>query len=191
MDIEGWTGWPSALGVARMLNRTSEKTIKVYCALDSDYHTEKQIGERITQAKKESLNLRIWKRKEIESYLIVPSAIQRIIVRRAGSSAPSIADIEKFISNSADALREQALEATTNEFSSDAKQHGAGKAAAKAGAYLTDQWEIGNGPYRVDAKALLASISQWSSEEFKPRFLQPLCRVNYVQARSIKMLSVF
>jgi energy-coupling factor transporter ATP-binding protein EcfA2 len=167
MDIEGWTGWPSALGVARMLNRTSEKMIKVYCALDSDYHTPKQINERSVQAKKDSLNLQIWSRKEIESYLIVPSAIQRIIARRAGNAAPSIAEIEQVISTSTNALRSQALEATTNEFLSDAKQLGAGKAAAKAVATLDEQWQKGNGPYRVDAKSLLASISQWSSKEFK------------------------
>lgn len=79
MSIGGWGGWNYAIGTKMLLKNAGDNSIKVYCLLDSDYHTKEEIEDRNDQAKKKNVNLHIWKRKEIENYLIVPKAITRII----------------------------------------------------------------------------------------------------------------
>ena len=72
MPIGGWSGWPYALGSAMFLRNAADERIRVYCLLDSDYHTPQQITARLAQAADAGVDLHIWKRKEIENYLLVP-----------------------------------------------------------------------------------------------------------------------
>jgi hypothetical protein len=79
LSIGGWGGWQFAIGSNMLLKNSVDEDILVYCLFDSDYHTDEEIEERITDAKRLSVELHIWKKKEIENYLLVPSAINRLI----------------------------------------------------------------------------------------------------------------
>lgn len=61
---------------------TSVQAVQRVCLLDSDYHTEAEIEERLREARERGVELKIWQRKEIENYLLVPQAISRVIGAR-------------------------------------------------------------------------------------------------------------
>ena len=56
--------------------------ISTYCLLDSDYHTQEAISARYKEALRVGVRLHIWQRKEIENYLLVPSAIMRVMLAK-------------------------------------------------------------------------------------------------------------
>lgn len=82
MQIGGWGGWPYVIGSTMMLKNSLGEKVTTYCLLDSGYHTDTAIDARIDEAKGHGIQLHVWARKEIESYLLVPTAIHRLIEGR-------------------------------------------------------------------------------------------------------------
>jgi hypothetical protein len=67
--------------------------IDLYCLLDRDYRGNDEIEEFMTEAKKAGVHLWVLNRKEIENYLLVPTAMARAAERltkvKGGLAAPS------------------------------------------------------------------------------------------------------
>src|SRR5439155_18436202 len=72
--VEGWGGWQRVIGSHKVF-KDNKTSIITYCIFDSDYHTEEEKIKRLEDAKANEINLHIWSKKEIENYLLVPSAI--------------------------------------------------------------------------------------------------------------------
>jgi hypothetical protein len=89
-DVGGWGGWNYAIGFSKGFKNSLKQDITIYCIFDKDYHTSQEIENRYNQAIQESIQLHIWRKKEIENYLLVPSAICRYIQHRANADAPPI-----------------------------------------------------------------------------------------------------
>lgn len=79
LSIGGWGGWNYAIGSTMLLNNASNESIRVFCLLDRDYHTDSEINDRLEESKKRGVELHIWSKKEIENYLLVPETIARIV----------------------------------------------------------------------------------------------------------------
>jgi predicted ATP-dependent endonuclease of OLD family len=94
MSIGGWSGWNYVIGSSMFVKSTGTDQIKFYCILDSDYHLENEINHRYQDAVEKNIQLHIWKRKEIENYLLVPEVILRVITSRISKSSIQI-NIEK------------------------------------------------------------------------------------------------
>jgi predicted ATP-dependent endonuclease of OLD family len=84
MSIGGWGNWKFAIGSSMLLKNAADETINVYCILDRDYHTDSEITKLLDEASNNSVKLHVWKRKEIENYLIIPQAICRLINSKIG-----------------------------------------------------------------------------------------------------------
>lgn len=82
MPIGGWGGWNYAVGSRMFLKNALGEEISTYCLLDSDYHTQEAISARYKEALRVGVRLHIWQRKEIENYLLVPSAIMRVMLAK-------------------------------------------------------------------------------------------------------------
>ena len=72
MEIGGWGGWKYAIGSKLFLQNATGDEIRIYCILDSDYHTLAEIQFRLEEARKHQVELHIWQKKEIENYLLIP-----------------------------------------------------------------------------------------------------------------------
>ncbi|MBI3743043.1 MAG: hypothetical protein HY261_01975 [Chloroflexi bacterium] len=96
MPIGGWGGWQHAVSSPVVLHNAIGQELKVYCFLDSDYHLPEQIEERYVDAKAKNVELHVWRRKEIENYLLDPSVLHRLISARSrkGVQAPTVAEVE-------------------------------------------------------------------------------------------------
>lgn len=169
MSIGGWTGWPYAIGSSMLLRNSGGESITVYCILDSDYHTDDQISHRYNQAKTWGVNLHIWSRKEIENYLISPSAISRIISERTreGTTPPNYNETKHQIDTAIDILKEEAFDSISNEIYLDKRSLGHSGANKLARSILDSKWS--NYETRlnlVSGKSILNHIARWSQDIF-------------------------
>ncbi|HCE56331.1 MAG TPA: ATP-dependent endonuclease [Prolixibacteraceae bacterium] len=167
LSIGGWGGWSRAVGSKLMLKNAGEESIIIYCILDSDYHTEDEIVSRLEEAEKNGINLKIWEKKEIENYLIVPSAIKRII-ERDSKYRIDIEDIKSKIESLAETLKEDYLDLLTDKIHSDSRRNGKllepSTARKKAQKELENLWVK---KYSlVSGKSLIKKISNWTNDDY-------------------------
>jgi energy-coupling factor transporter ATP-binding protein EcfA2 len=168
--IGGWDGWERARGFSILLRDAAKDTIRSYCVLDSDYKTEATIQKRMDTAKAEGIQLHIWKRKEIENYLLVPPAIQRVIARDAAPeiSVPSVAKVEAKLDEIAESLRLDVLSGMATEFFQEDRKIGFPGANKKALERLDEVWKTRRGRLSVVCgKDVLHKLFNWASTQFK------------------------
>jgi hypothetical protein len=93
----GWGGWSYALGSSMALANAAGSEIVTYCFLDSDYHNQSQVDHVYREFARYGGQVHVWCKKEIENYLLSPTAITKAIVsklpRRA--SLPTEAEIDQ------------------------------------------------------------------------------------------------
>jgi len=167
ISIGGWGGWNRAIGSKLILKNAGEENIITYCILDSDYHTDLEKKEKLNQADKNNISLKIWKRKEIENYIIIPDAIKRLIEKNSNFKI-SIKDIEQKIENLAEELKDSYLDLLMDKIHIEARRTGKflepSTARKKAQKELKSKWK--NKLNIVSGKTLLKMISNWTNDSF-------------------------
>jgi len=169
MSIGGWTGWPYAIGSSMLLRNSGGESIAVYCVLDSDFHTDTQIAARYEQAMRAGVRLHVWKQKEIENYLIVPTAIARTITERIGkrTAPPTVGEVQNEIDLAVDLLKDETFDGMSNELLLDDRKLGQVGANKAARALLDSRWkDKGTRLSVVSGKAVFTHIARWSQEQF-------------------------
>lgn len=168
-SIGGWGGWRYALGTSLALENAAGKHITIYCILDSDFHSPKQIAQLRENFAQRGVQLHIWRMKEIENYLLIPAAIERAVSSRlpAGrGQAPTAAEIEGFMLDTAAKMQDECLEGAASEFLSDDRSLGAGGAIREARSFLARRsQQVGPLGY-VSGKDLISALSGWSQGRF-------------------------
>ncbi|MGH9521415.1 MAG: hypothetical protein ACRD3E_02650 [Terriglobales bacterium] len=170
-SIGGWGGWQYVVGSSMWLEENTAG-VSVYCALDSDYYTAEQKRARREEAAKKSIRLMVWTKKEIENYLLVPAAIQRLISSRAKSAGPSLDDVEKALDRFAEELKESVEFSICEQILVNKKAQGPWKRefleeleAAKK--FVQENWETLDARLSiVSGKAVLSKLSKWAQDEF-------------------------
>ena len=173
MAIGGWSAWPYAVGSAMLLRNAAGEAIKMYCLLDSDYHTPEEQEERLTDAELKGVDLHIWQRKEIENYLLVPETIQRVIARRVRgeTSPPSTEDVIEAMEFQAEKLKDDTFDAFANERWLRDRAGGVRNANKRARSYVNRLWnDLDSRLGIVSGKAMLSRLSAWSQEEYGVSF---------------------
>ncbi len=167
MSIGGWGGWAWAIGSSLALRNAVGEKVTTYCIFDRDFHSEAEIKERYHQAAERGVELHVWARKELESYLLNTTAIIRAISRRARTGAPSSEQVFEMMRKIAESLRDETLDALANEIFDHNRALGLGGANKKAREILR-QRETENGGliYVVSGKQILAGVSGWAQKEF-------------------------
>lgn len=94
LSIGGSGNWRLALGASMGFTNAAGEPIKTYCILDRDYKTDDEVHEIVNGARAQGLQIHIWRRKEIENYVLIPAAIQRYIASNVvGSKKPPTIDV--------------------------------------------------------------------------------------------------
>lgn len=177
MSIGGWSGWPYAIGSPMLLNNSGGQSIAVYCILDSGYHTDSQIEARKEQAIRTGIRLHIWSRKEIESYLIVPTAIVRVIENRVAKRTrpPSLAEVEIEIDQAIEHYKDEAFDAISNEILLDNRSLGQVGANKAARTRMSQSWTDRDSKLGiVSGKSVFNHIARWSQDQFGVSLNPPL-----------------
>jgi hypothetical protein len=151
------------------LKNAVDERIKVYCILDRDFHTDEEIAERYEQARKMHVELHVWEKKELENYLLIPEALQRVVAAgiQDPNLAPSVEELRDALGGISDRFYEKTLDALATEFYS---RHRAGNVAGAnraARQRLSDTWDtLETRLGVVSGKDVLSAISNWSQVEF-------------------------
>jgi len=152
-------------------NSHGEK-IRSFAILDRDCFPPEEAMERYREARQRRIELRIWSRKELENYLLVPAAISRYIESEA-DGAPCPADLIALKTDEIiDGLRREYIEdpLATELFNRD--RAGGLKNANKRAREITDaSWEDRDARWSIaPGKLVLSGLSGWAQDEFGVSF---------------------
>ena len=168
-SLGGWNGWERARGLALLLQDAAPTAIRPYCILDSDYNTPDSIQKRLKTAKTEGIQLHIWKRKEIENYLLVPVAIRRAIEKSTPKNGitPTKEEVEEKLREIAEGLRMDVLNLMAAEFFEEDRKAGFQGANKQAMERLEKSWKTLDGKLAViSGKEAIHRLAEWASKEF-------------------------
>jgi hypothetical protein len=173
MPIGGWSGWPYAVGSAMLLKNAGGEEIVTCCFLDSDYHTPFQLKERKVEAAEKGVQLHIWKRKEIENYLVNPRLIHRVILSRtpAEIDPPKLQEVEAQIDSVCNILRNDTIDNFAQEFLNDDRARGVRWANRTARDLVDKAWATRAA--RIDVvpgKELISILCKWAQENYQASF---------------------
>jgi len=152
-----------------LLKNAGGENIRVYCILDSDYHTLEQISNRLPQARVHQIELHIWSKKEIENYLLAPAPIVRTIMSRAAKRVepPTELEVENQLATICERLRDDVFDAMATEILAHNKALGQGGADKPARGVLEERWKTPQQRVAViPGKTALGQLSQWSQDQF-------------------------
>lgn len=168
MPIGGWSGWPYAVGTSMILRNAGDQDITVFCVLDKDYHTPDEIAARRADAVARRVQLHIWRRKEIENYLLIPAAIQRLIADRAPArvTAPSVNEVTATVNETTANMQDLVLDNLANEIlirERCALQH----ANQRARQIVLQAWaDPATRLELVPGKEMISRLSDWAQRNF-------------------------
>jgi len=168
-EIRGWGGWDYVVGSSMWIKQAFSAS-KVYCALDRDYHTKAQIELRMKQAETNNIELKVWPKKELENYTIVPAAIARLTLRhkRPKFGSPSQEVIEEKLSQLCEQLKPELIEDVANEIQASDRHLVYKTATAKARETVEENWRTFEARLSVvGGKKLFSMLNRWLQEEFK------------------------
>jgi hypothetical protein len=178
-DIGGWGGWNHAKGSSMLLKETVDYNVNIYCLFDSDYHTETEVSARIEDAKKVKVNIHIWAKKEIENYLIIPTAILRILKDESKKAAHlTVSDIENTISEKSKEMEDDLIDKLADGIQKEERKHSISSARKIA------KNRIDTLTNRVCGKDLISNLSKWSQDNFKVS-LSPIKLASNLQINEI------
>jgi len=170
MPINGWGGWNYAIGSSMILKNASNEKIVTYCLLDRDYHTQEEIQSRLEDSKERKVELHIWNKKELENYLLIPTAISRIINSESKREKDIVTDseISKQLEIIAEKLKDQTFDSLSNELFLQDKGHGVQKANQKARNLVDSEWNsLENKLSLVSGKDVISKLSKWTQDNYK------------------------
>jgi AAA domain, putative AbiEii toxin, Type IV TA system len=77
VPLHGFTNWEHVEPFSWLLDELLDQAVTAMVILDRDYHTDTQIVDIEGRLRDVRVIPHVWKRKELESYLLVPSAMAR------------------------------------------------------------------------------------------------------------------
>ena len=170
-EVGGWGGWERAVGAANAIWRAFGSGVSVYAVFDSDYQPMNIILDRYARAAKNQIRLHVWERKEIENYLLVPTAIHRLITSRVNNAATSIEEITNEINRIIVTLRRDVMGAMIDTLNALHKDKGPGTAYKIADQWCDSAWQTTEGQRGiVSGKTVISELSKWSDTHYQVSF---------------------
>jgi hypothetical protein len=196
VSVGGWSGWNYAVGSSMSLRKAIGQSIRSYCIFDSDFHTPGQVAEREAEAVEKNLDLHIWKRKELENYLLAPHVIRRAIIKKLkqNASVPTLEDLAQKLFQFAGEFGHQVSDALATELLSENRGGGLGLANRSARDRMTSNWGTPEGRLSlVSGKLVISRLSQWLQTDFgvsiSPAGLANEMRRNEVPSEIVAVLT--
>lgn len=170
-SLGGWGGWNKAKGVVMTLSNAMGEDILPYCIFDSDYYSNETIKKRYEEAKVNKVALHIWKRKELENYLISSRAFLRILEKRMSKDVPSLEEIEMLLDSQIESLKESSFDQISEKIHLADKSFGIADANKKARTILDEKWKTFEGRISiVSGKDLIGKVSNIFKEKYNVSF---------------------
>jgi hypothetical protein len=157
VPLRGFTNWRHVEPFSWLLDELLDQAVTAMVILDRDYHTNTQVSEIEQRLRAVRVMPHIWKRKELESYLLVPSAMARC-------SRANEADIRDELARLATASKEKIFARILAERHETEVTAGHHRVNVTEDAQLDFEqlWtDAARRPHLCNAKELLADMNRW------------------------------
>lgn len=162
VSLGGFNNLPETFGAAKLFYEETMGNIMCICILDSDYFPEDLLKEKIRIAEKNNLILHIWKRKEIENYILEPKVLFRLLHVNTSEYEAFLENLENLVDTFEDDVFDQYATHIAKYKKIDPST--ANKEARK---FMNKEWDgLENKLALVSGKNLLRRINQWMHEEY-------------------------
>lgn len=105
VSIEGFSNWERLRHVDWVMRNLTGETVKLHVMLDRDYRCEEEVAEISAALGEMGVRCHVWKRKELENYLLVPEAIAAAVNYHEGQDRVTPGEIEGVLRECADNQR--------------------------------------------------------------------------------------
>lgn len=163
ISLGGFNNLNEAFGASKLFYEETNDSIKCMAILDRDYFPEEMLSRKAEAAKNNKLNLHIWKRKEIENYLLEPRVLYRLINGKE--------TYEEFL-NKLEALVDKFKDDVFDQYAAQLirynKKLDTSTANKKAREFIRQNWiSLKSKLSLVSGKEMLKEINQWMNKEYK------------------------
>jgi energy-coupling factor transporter ATP-binding protein EcfA2 len=157
VPLRGFSNWEHVEPFSWLLRDLLEDSVRVLVILDRDYRTPKQCEAVRTRLRDVGVDCHVWHRKELESYLLEPAVIGRIV--GATTEVVRAAVLECAEEQKAAVFARQLAERTATEVT--ARRHAVNITEAHQRDFDKAWRSTEERPYLCNAKTLLASLNRW------------------------------
>lgn len=177
VELGGWARFGEALGAARLFHDQTSGTIRTYCILDRDYHTQEEIDKLYQRAKESNLLLHIWQKKEIENYLLTPSSLFKISEEPEENREVFLRELFDMI----DMLRDQTIDHIMDQLHTQDRSKEPSYSRKAAQRILDLSWNTLEGRMAlVNGKELISAVNEWMMYRYhkscsRAKMIQSLC----------------
>lgn len=162
VSLNGFHNLREAFGAAKLFHEETKGMIKCICILDRDYYPEDMLNKQYEDANKNFLELHIWKRKEIENYLLEPSVLFRLSKQPKSMYDVFLKDLELLVDTFEDRVYDQCAEHIFKYRKVDIST-----ANTEARVYMKKMWTgIENKLALVGGKEFLKQLNVWFRKKF-------------------------
>lgn len=162
VSLNGFHNLREAFGAAKLFHDETKGMIKCICILDSDYYPEDMIKKKYEEANANFLELHIWKRKELENYILEPTALFRLSKQPIEMYENFLKELEMLVDQYKDRVFDQYAEHILKYRKIDISS-----ANAEARTYMKKMWiGIENKLALVGGKEFIRQLNGWFRHRF-------------------------
>lgn len=162
VSLGGFNNLNEAFGASKLFHDETAGNIRCICILDSDYFPQDLLDEKMKAAEENKLELHIWKRKEIENYILEPKVIFRLISRPQDEYNDFLAKLERLVDSFKDDVFDQYAEHIVKY-----RKSATSTANKEAREFINENWNsLENKLALVSGKNMLKAIIKWLKEEY-------------------------
>ncbi len=163
IELHGFANLSEAFGTSNLFFQETKGQIESICILDRDYYPDEVLIDKYNKAEENHLILHIWKKKELENYLLVPRALFRITKQTEG-------DYNKFLEK-LNVLLEGEKDCIMDQLAQHILEVDRGKAMAtcyaEAREVMKTRWiTIEDKLSMVSGKSIIKKIDEWMKREY-------------------------
>lgn len=162
VSLNGFHNLREAFGTSKLFYEETKGMIKCICILDSDYYPKDMIEKKYEEAHDNYLDLHIWKRKELENYLLEPQVLFRLSHQPKEKYGIFLKELEKLVDTYEDRVFDQYAEHILKYRKIDIST-----ANAEARGYMKDIWtNLENKLALVGGKEFIRCLNNWFKQKF-------------------------
>lgn len=160
VPLRGFSNWPQVEPFAWLVDQLLGSAVRAYVILDRDYRTDAQVQDVVARLRNVGVGCHVWRRKELESYVLDDDAIAR-------ASGADASDVGTRIADLAEEQRESVFARMLAErlVTEVDPQHHTVTVTEAAREAFDELWARADERlFRCDPKHLLRGLNQWLTD---------------------------
>lgn len=165
IEYGGYSKLSNVYGASKLLYSETDGQIKCFAIADKDYKSDEDIAKKIHEAENEKLLLNIWKKKEIENYLINLEVIYKIVAQK--NKSITYEQFTKDVDAILEEMKDEIMDKYAEAYRSVNTSYDIGKCNHYAREVVKDHWgNINDKISLANGKDLLGRIRRYCKEKF-------------------------